>query len=121
MDLAGNLWEPVVPVGKSFGRVFLGSHGDGELSSAVFATNNDWPGYFWSDDVVNYTQGSGQRGGGFGYDSSGACTVCKTSDRTFAAFDADSQLENRRSPYYPFTGGGNPLVLIGGRFARTAP
>ncbi|MEM7394186.1 MAG: hypothetical protein AAF492_17750 [Verrucomicrobiota bacterium] len=33
MDLAGGLWERVITVGHDKGRSFLGTHGDGEISS----------------------------------------------------------------------------------------
>jgi formylglycine-generating enzyme required for sulfatase activity len=44
MELSGNLWEVVVPVGNSDGRNFDGSHGDGALDSDGCATNTGWPG-----------------------------------------------------------------------------
>ena len=61
MELAGNAWERPVTVGNSNGRAFSGTHGDGTLSTAGYATNSDWPGYD-GDDVTGAT-GSGFRGG----------------------------------------------------------
>ncbi len=43
MDLAGSLWERVVSAGHPAGRAFLGSHGDGVLSTTGGHTNADWP------------------------------------------------------------------------------
>lgn len=42
-DLAGGLWERVITIGDADGRAFTGSHGDGLLDTAGFATNSDWP------------------------------------------------------------------------------
>ncbi|MCX5677658.1 MAG: SUMF1/EgtB/PvdO family nonheme iron enzyme [Candidatus Omnitrophica bacterium] len=70
MELSGNLWERPVTVGNSTGRLFIGSHGDGSLST----TNTDWPG-------TNAT-GSGYRGGGWSTGSSYA----RVSDRIYAAY-----------------------------------
>ena len=43
MDLAGNLAERVVSLGKTQGRNYKGSTGDGELDLNGDATNTDWP------------------------------------------------------------------------------
>lgn len=59
LDLAGSLWERVVSIGHPLGRAFLGTHGDGRLSSYGYATNEDWP------------RGDDERGGGFGYRGGG--------------------------------------------------
>ncbi|MCX5677845.1 MAG: SUMF1/EgtB/PvdO family nonheme iron enzyme [Candidatus Omnitrophica bacterium] len=69
MELSGNLWERSVTVGNSTGRLFIGSHGDGNLST----TNTDWPG-------ANAT-GSGYHGGCWNNDNFNA----GVSARTYAA------------------------------------
>ena len=98
LDLSGNLWERVVSVGNSTGRAFVGSHGDGVLSSNGWATNMDWPGY--SAGEVTGATGGGFRGGGW-YN---AATFARVSDRSVAAFAYTS----RSSDY-------------GGRCVRTSP
>lgn len=63
MDLSGSLWDRCVTAGHPVGRAFQGTHGDGRLSDAGYATNEDWP---RGNDI---TGGFGYRGGGFyGYD-----------------------------------------------------
>ena len=57
MDLAGNLAERVVSLGKTQGRNYKGSTGDGELDLNGDATNTDWP----KSNAV----GSGFKGGSF--------------------------------------------------------
>lgn len=59
LDLAGSLWERVVSIGHPLGRAYLGTHGDGRLSSYGYATNEDWP------------RGDDERSGGFGYRGGG--------------------------------------------------
>ncbi len=48
MDMSGNLFEALVPLSNSVSRVFLGTHGDGTLTTTASyegnATNNDWIG-----------------------------------------------------------------------------
>lgn len=58
MDLAGNLWEIVVPLGNSTGRAYTGNHGDGALTSAGNANVSGWPS---STSTVQL----GKRGGPF--------------------------------------------------------
>ena len=117
MDLSGNVSEQVLTIGRVEGRLFLGTHGDGQLTELSgyegFATNTDWPGI----DSVNSSRGvtgavgSGYRGGDF--DSTGT-NIFQTSDRTFAAKDPDSQSYYQR---YDATQG----IFHGGRLGRTAP
>lgn len=68
LDLSGNLAERVVTIGNSKGRSFLGTHGDGELSTTSNfegnATNSDWPGIDATvARGVTGADGSGLRGG----------------------------------------------------------
>lgn len=44
MELSGNLWEVVVPVGNTAGRAFTGLHGDGALDADACADVTNWPG-----------------------------------------------------------------------------
>ena len=94
MELSGNVWERVVSVGKSQGRSFIASHGDGSLTSTSGfegnATNSDWPGI---DGVqargVTGATGSGFRGGSW----SDVATLLRTSDRACAT-TPDTQRKN---------------------------
>ena len=116
-ELSGNLSEMVVSIGRSEGRQFLGSHGDGDLSEIVGyegnATNTDWPGINGTDSArgVTGTVGSGYRGGDF---NAANVRYFQLSDRSFAAKDADSLGQNQR---YDASFG----VFGGGRLVRTAP
>lgn len=86
LELSGNLADRVVTVGNAQGRVFRGSHGDGQLADLENyegnATNEDWPGI---DSLaargVTGAEGSGLRGGSW-LDSTDRL---KTSDRSAAA------------------------------------
>ncbi len=80
MELSGNLYERTVTVGNATGRGFLGTHGNGELSSNGNADISDWPGY--SSGEVTGAAGSGGRGGGWGSTS----TLAEVSNRAGAAF-----------------------------------
>ncbi len=117
MELSGNLSEMVVTVGRAQGRQFLGTHGDGLLSSASGyegnATNADWPGINSSDSSrgVTGTIGSGYRGGDYAVSSA---TYLQTSSRYFAAKDPDTLGYNQR---FDASFG----IHQGGRLARTAP
>ncbi len=117
MELSGNLYEPVVTVGRSQGRSFQGTHGDGTLSSASSyegnATNLDWPGIDSSDSSrgVTGTVGSGYRGGDY---ASPNLRHFQISNRTYAAKDPDSEGNSQR---YDATFG----VFMAGRLSRTAP
>ena len=117
MELSGNLSEMVVTLGNSKGRQFLGSEGDGTLSTLSGyegnATNADWPGIDPTDAArgVTGTVGSGYRGGDFQTTDG---KVYQISTRTYAAKDADSAGKNQR---FDATAG----IYAGGRLARTAP
>ncbi|MFA5059955.1 MAG: SUMF1/EgtB/PvdO family nonheme iron enzyme [Candidatus Omnitrophota bacterium] len=115
MELSGNLWEPTVTVGNSWGRVFLGTHGDGTLTTLASyegnATNLDWPGFNSANPTrgVNGTKGSGYKGGGFETDS---FERLGTSSRRKVAANAESDA----STSYRSHGG----QFFAGRLARTA-
>lgn len=117
MELSGNVSEMVVTIGKSSGRSFLGTHGDGRLSTVSGyegnATNQDWPGIDSSDSSrgVRQTTGSGLRGGDF---NSTNVRDFQISSRRLAAKDADSEGYFQRYD----NGFG---VFSGGRLVRTAP
>ena len=98
LDLSGSVWEKVVTVGNSTGRAFVGSHGDGVLSSSGYATNADWPGYSGSE--VTASLGSGARGGSWASDAP-SCRISCRSSGGYAVTVRDKD--------------------YGGRFARTAP
>ncbi|MFH0753595.1 MAG: SUMF1/EgtB/PvdO family nonheme iron enzyme [Candidatus Omnitrophota bacterium] len=116
MELSGNLAEPVVSIGRAEGRQFLGTHGDGELTTVSgaegFATNVDWPGIDSADarKGVNKTIGIGYRGGDF---QSSNGTDFQVSGRSYAAKDPDTSGLNQR---YDAAAG----IYYGGRLARTA-
>jgi formylglycine-generating enzyme required for sulfatase activity len=65
MEMSGNLWERTVTVGNSTGRNYLGTHGDGSITSDGYANVSDWPGYI--SDKNSGASGSGFRGGCFSY------------------------------------------------------
>ncbi len=117
MELSGNLHEMIVTVGKSEGRKFLGTHGDGLLSTLSGyegnATNTDWPGINSADYArgVTGTAGSGYRGGDF---MSASLRHLQISTRSFASKDPDSEGYNQR---YDASFG----IFGGGRLVRTAP
>ncbi|MEI8011231.1 MAG: SUMF1/EgtB/PvdO family nonheme iron enzyme [Candidatus Omnitrophota bacterium] len=117
MELSGNLAEPAVTVGRTEGRQFLGTHGDGELSTSTGyegnATNVDWPGIDLVDARrgVDRTAGIGYRGGDF---QSSNIRNFQISSRTFAAKDPDSMGCKQR---HDTTAG----IYYGARLARTAP
>lgn len=117
MELSGNLSEMVVTVGNAQGRQFLGSHGDGILTTVSGyegnATNLDWPGINAGDPArgITGTTGSGYRGGDF---ASSSASYLQTSSRYFAAKDPDSLDYDQR---YDASFG----VYQGGRLGRTAP
>ena len=104
-ELAGNVHEVVVTVGRSEGRSFTGTQGDGALTTTTSyegnATNSDWPGIDATPARgVTGATGSGARGSSWGTGTSRA----RTSDRQIAA---ETTLTR---------GSG-----LGGRCARTAP
>ena len=100
MDLAGSVWERVVTIGQPDGRVFAGTHGDGQLGERGRATNDDWP--------HDYTgaEGHGYRGGGF-YDQG----------RAVSDFNPYSPVAYRR---FGGWAGSYPHRAYGFRCARTA-
>ncbi len=116
LELSGNLSEPVVTLCRTQGRQFLGTNGDGELSTVSGyegnATNPDWPGI--NTNVVygvNGTVGIGYKGGDY---ASSSVRHFQISSRTFAVKDPDSQGFYQRYD-------ANYGVVTGGRLARTAP
>ncbi len=116
LELSGNLSEPVVTLGRTQGRQFLGTNGDGELSTVSGyegnATNPDWPGI--NTNVVygvNGTVGIGYKGGDY---ASSSVRHFQISSRTYAVKDPDSQGFYQRYD-------ANYGVVTGGRLARTAP
>ena len=117
MELSGNLSEMVVTVGRSQGRQFQGTHGDGSLSTASGyegnATNIDWAGIYSADTSrgVTGTVGSGYRGGNF---QSSNIRNFQVSTRVNAVRDADSLGYSQR---YDASSG----IFNGGRLVRTAP
>lgn len=117
MELSGNLFEMIVTLGRSEGRKFLGTHGDGYLSTVSayegYATNIDWPGIDSTDAArgVTGTIGSGYRGGDF---QSSNVRLFQVSTRAYAAKDADTEGKNQRYDV-------NLGIFQGGRLGRTAP
>lgn len=117
MELSGNLQEPVVTVGRSQGRQFLGTHGDGLLTNLSGyegnATNLDWPGINSTDSGrgVTGTIGCGYRGGDF---ASSSLLPLQLSSRSYAAKEPDS--EGSASRYDSSSG-----QFYGGRLGRSAP
>ena len=92
MELSGNLEERTVTVGNVTGRLFTGTHGNGEVDSTGNADVSSWPG----TDAV----GVGFRGSAW----SMAATVLRVSDRSLAAYTITTRAYN-----------------YGGRCVRTAP
>ncbi|MDP3919191.1 MAG: SUMF1/EgtB/PvdO family nonheme iron enzyme [Candidatus Omnitrophota bacterium] len=99
MELSGNVSEQVVTLGTPEGRGFSGTHGDGEINTAGYATNDDWPG-FTAGTGVNGAVGTGERGGSFADTTDALVTI---SNRTNAADEVSAETDDR-----------------GGRLARTA-
>ena len=93
MELAGNVYEHIITVGRATGRLFTGAHGNGALTSAG---DNDVTG--WGSTL---SEQFGIRGGG--YDD--AAIRLRTSDRAFGS-SAIAPSRNYKS---------------GGRGGRTAP
>jgi len=116
LELSGNLAEPAVTVGRTQGRQFLGTNGDGELATTAGyegnATNADWPGI--NNNLiygVTGTTGIGYRGGDY---NSSSVRHFQTSARDFAAKDPDRAgfLQRYDAGYG---------VVGGGRLVRSAP
>ncbi|PKP46620.1 MAG: hypothetical protein CVT95_06770 [Bacteroidetes bacterium HGW-Bacteroidetes-12] len=57
MEMTGNQWEYVMPVGRAESRTFNGSHGDGSIDAAGIYNVANWPTSIW---------GLGVRGGSYG-------------------------------------------------------
>lgn len=74
MELSGNLWEMVVTLGDPEGRLFAGTHGDGNLVNSN-ADNSDWP-----NNGTGNALGAGFRGGAY------TDNTIQVSDRTYAAY-----------------------------------
>jgi formylglycine-generating enzyme required for sulfatase activity len=74
MELSGNLYERPVTIDNETGRAFIGTQGDGVLTSNGDANVTTWPG----TDAV----GAGWRGGAWNY---GAISL-QVSDRNYAGF-----------------------------------
>jgi formylglycine-generating enzyme required for sulfatase activity len=117
MEMSGNLYEMCITLGRIEGRQYLGTHGDGQLSTVSGyegnATNPDWPGINPSNPArgVTGTLGSGYRGGDF--QSTGSLHF-QISNRTLAVRDAGTGGFQQR---YDATAG----IYQGGRLVRTAP
>jgi len=108
MELSGNVWERCATVGNSTGLNYIGTHGDGFLTTSGNATNTDWPGIDAApSNGVTGATGSGFRGGGW-YETTSATLA--VGDRTWAA-----RTDSNRSD------SGNNYWGYGGRCARTAP
>lgn len=74
MEMSGNGVEFCVVVGSNFGRLFVGTHGDGSLSADGDATNADW--------LLGFSFGA--RGGDFNFSTS------QISNREFINLGLDS-------------------------------
>ena len=86
MELSGNLDERIVSIGTSVGRNFVGSHGNGMITSDGFADISDWPGY--SSGKNSQYAGTGFRGGDWNEDS----TRLTISDRTYANREMEARI-----------------------------
>lgn len=100
LELTGNIAEMAVTLGNAVGRGFAGSHGDGEINTNGYATNEDWPGFVFGSGVTGAT-GQGIRGGGWSDTTNARGEI---SDRYLAADEVSTRNSKR-----------------GGRCARTAP
>jgi formylglycine-generating enzyme required for sulfatase activity len=60
MELSGNVSEYCVSIGRSQGRAFNGSHGDGSLTTGGLANGDTWP-------SSTTAAGTGLRGGAWSY------------------------------------------------------
>jgi len=88
MEMAGNQWEYAIATGRPEGRVFDGSHGDGEIDATGMYNVTNWPTSFW---------GLGLRGGG--YDNLNS--FLRTSSRYLGHYSATNTLRS-----YAFGGRG---------------
>jgi formylglycine-generating enzyme required for sulfatase activity len=103
MELSSHPVLLMVSVGRTRGRVFVGSHGDGELSVAGYGTNSDWPGYNATTEVISGGDGAGFRGADFNNPNS-----------------LLPQISNRNNASYA-TSGSTRFAHYGVRGVRSAP
>jgi hypothetical protein len=101
MDLSGSMWEKVITVGDSTGRVFTGTHGDGEITGYGAANVDGWP------EGISESTGYGYRGGGY-----------YGGNATLTGFVPYSPIAFRR---YGAWSAGPRNAAYGFRAARTAP
>lgn len=73
MEMSGNQWELTIAVGRSEGRVFDGTHGDGEINASGVYDVTNWPTNIW---------GLGMRGGGY----NSVSHQLRTSSRQYAHY-----------------------------------
>lgn len=99
MDLAGSLWEKCVTIGDEIGRNYLGTHGDGQISTDGKATNVDWP------SGIAEEGGYGYRGGGY-----------YTHDMKVSDYNPHSPISYR--PYGSWAGG-KRSIAYSQRYVRT--
>ncbi len=96
MEMSGNVYERTVTAGNPQGRLFAGTHGNGNLDAAGIPTGNtDWPSF-------TTAVGSGYRGGS--WHSPNSVDSLSVSNRRFASWTD------------PGRNG-----IFGGRGVRTAP
>lgn len=99
MNMSGNLWDRIVPMGDATSLAYTGLHGDGTLNSNGNANVTAWPGQT-SGEVTIATNVKGFRGGEY----VNGTTHQRVSDRNAALFTG----KTREYSY-------------GGRGVRTAP
>lgn len=86
MDMSGNVYEPVVTLGRSAGRIFThNNHGDGLLTVDGFSDISTWPGFV--TNKITSAAGSGFRGGG--YESS--YSQIRVSDRKLSSVSSTTR------------------------------
>jgi formylglycine-generating enzyme required for sulfatase activity len=102
MELGGNAWERVVPVGHVDSRTFAGDHGDGVLDADGYA-NAPWPGADGFGQISSNV-GVGYRGGGLSYPNPNLEHNARVSSRRVNSSYWNAVIEDD-----------------GGRFVRTAP
>ncbi len=101
MDMGGNAWEQCVTVGHTHGRIFTGTHGNGELNGNGYANPPNWPGY---GGDVDSNFGVGRRGGAMNYPPVNVRHHARISSRILA------------TEFWPICSGQDGI-----RFVRTAP
>ncbi|MEO1518849.1 MAG: SUMF1/EgtB/PvdO family nonheme iron enzyme [Bacteroidota bacterium] len=90
LDLSGNLREPVIPVGDTGSRTYIGSTGDGWIAEDGKANNTDW--YYADEESLVF----GYRGGCWAFHENHA----RIADR----FNVYRKGINVRKPYSGFRG-----------------